>query len=116
MKKTIIILLIVFPLILTSFGFAKSGKRIPIPKITMNEACNMATDYLNNKETNLIDSNIFKAMDYILTTAKYTNYINNKIEKSWSWVITFIHPEQNDHSVVYKITDDKEVVFLYATE
>jgi len=49
-------------------------------------------------------------------SADYTNYFNETYEKEWAWEIKFIHPVQNDHSVVYKITNDKQIIFLYASE
>jgi len=52
----------------------------------------------------------------ILISAIYTNYFQEKYQNEWAWRIDFTHPVQNDHSVVYKVTNQKQVIFLYATE
>ena len=49
-------------------------------------------------------------------SAKYTNYIDEETQEEWCWVITFRHPVQNDHSVVYKVMNNKEIILLYMSE
>ena len=48
-------------------------------------------------------------------SASYTNYFQERYEKESAWRIEFTHPVQNDHSVVYKVTNQKQLIFLYAT-
>ena len=97
-------------------ALAKSGSQIPEPGISLTEAVNLASDYFYNRETRIIDGEEFKKTDYILSQAVYTNYFREAYEKEWAWKITFVHPGQNDHSVVYKVTADKQVNFLYGSE
>lgn len=112
-RKLIIIL---FLLAIPSGLFAKSGPSIPTPKLSITEAISVANKYFYNKETRLKDSDSFKKSEYIIISAEYANYFKETRQKEWAWKITFIHPVQTDHSVVYKVTDDKQVIFLYASE
>ena len=116
MKNIIFVISFFLILNITTSDFSDAGPPIPIPKISINEACSIAMNYFYSKENRFIDPKYFKGKDYILISANYTNHFNDKFEKIWAWKIVFVHPVQNDHSVAYKITDDKKVVFLYATE
>jgi len=73
--------------------FADAGPAIPVPEILVAEGV---------KETRDIDGNVIRKDEYILISATYTNYFQEKYEEEWAWRIEFIHPVQNDHSVVYK--------------
>lgn len=116
MKKILPLIVILFILSICSNAFAKAGPPIPVPAISMSEAIDIAVEYFYNKEIGVIDGDYFKVEDYILISSQYTNYINEEYQKEWAWVITFIHPVQNDHSVVYKVTNNKEIILLYASE
>jgi len=95
--------------------FAKSGPPIPVPRLSISEAVDIAQQYFYNKEARIADRDYFKISDYILISAEYTNRFEESKEKEWAWKIIFIHPVQNDHSVVYKVTDDKQIIFLYGS-
>jgi len=116
MYKISTLILILSILFLFGNGLAKSGSPIPVPKVSISEAIDIATKYFYNKETRVIDGDCFKVKDYILISAQYTNYFNEKYEKEWAWKIEFVHPVQNDHSLLYKVRNNKEIIFLYATE
>ncbi len=116
MKKNIFLISFLLLMGITTSVLSDAGAPITIPKVSINDACSIAMNYFNSKENRFIDPESFKRKDYILMSANYTKYFNDKIEKNWAWKIVFVHPVQNDHSVVYKITDDKNVIFLYATE
>jgi len=64
----------------------------------------------------MADEEDSKKYKYILISAIYTNYFQEKYESEWAWRIDFTHPAQNDHSVAYKVTNQKQAIFLYATE
>ena len=113
------LLLLTFLAGLISFyvlAFAKPGPVIPNPQITAAEAVNIAQDFFYSEETRIIDGETFKLEDYVLVLAQYTNDFNDKADNEWGWKIKFQHLAQNDHSLVYKISDDGKVIFLYATE
>lgn len=116
MKKISGIILILSIMFVFSTGWAKSGTPIPVPGLSISEAVKIAQEYFYKKETRVIDGEHFKVKDYILISAQYTNYFNEKYEKEWAWKIEFVHPVQNDHSVIYKVRNNKEIIFLYATE
>jgi len=96
--------------------FAKSGPPIPVPKLSIEEAVSLASEYFYTKETRIRGQEYFKKSDYILISAEYTNRLKDKAGHEWAWKIKFVHPEQNDHSVVYKVTDEGEVIYLYGSE
>ena len=96
--------------------FSSAGPPIPAPKVSIDEACSIAIDYFYAKEDRFIDPELFKGKDYVLVSVNWTNRFSGKFEKDWAWSIVFVHLKQNDHSVIYKVTNDKEVVFLFATE
>ena len=116
MYKILTFILILFSLFLFGNALAKSASPIPVPKVSISEAVEIAKEYFYNKETRVIDGDYFKVKDYILISAQYTNYFNEKYEKEWAWKIKFVHPVQNDHSLLYKVRNNKEIIFLYATE
>ena len=96
--------------------FAKAGPAIPAPKLSIIEAASIASEYFYHKETRVRGEDYFKKADYILISAVYTNRFKETPEEEWGWKIMFIHPVQNDHSVVYKVADNREVIFLYGSE
>lgn len=116
MKRILPLIVTLLILFIYSDAFAKAGPPIPVPGISISEAIDIAEEYFYNKETRMVDSDYFKVEDYILISAQYTNYIDEEYQKDWSWIIKFIHPVQNDHSVVYKVTNDKEIILLYVSE
>lgn len=115
MKKNLPLSLL-FCLCLTVLVAAKAGPEIPVPHVTAREAIELAENYFYSSETRNIDRNVIKNKEYILICAIYTNTFNKGEEKEWGWKITFIHPQYNDHSVDYKVTNDRKLVFLRATE
>ena len=116
MKKNVTLIVLLFILLTWSNVFAKSSPPIPVPEISISEAIDIAEEYFYNKETRVVDSDYFKVENYILISAQYTNYIDEEYQEDWYWIIKFIHPIQNDHSVVYKVTNDKEIILLYVSE
>ncbi len=112
-RKIIIFLcLFIIPVVI----FAKSGPPIPVPKLSISEAVDMAGRYLCDSEYRLKDTDLFPKSEYIVISAEYTNYFKQGYQKEWAWKIKFIHPVQNDHSVIYKVTNDREVMFVGASE
>ena len=116
MRILIAFIVLINTFFMSSFVIAKSGPSIPISKISATEAINIAKSYFYNQENRAINTDHYKIADYILISVSYTNYFNGAYEKEWAWKIKFVHPIQNDHSVVYKVTNDKQLIFLYATE
>ena len=97
-------------------AWSKSGSPIPVPKVTVTEAIELATKYFLEKETRAVDTKDFKKSEYTLTLAQYTSRFGGKRQKTWAWKIRFVHPVANDHSVEYKVTGDRKVIFLGASE
>ena len=116
MRKLFQLIILVGVVFIPAFAFAKSGPAIPNPQITAVEAINIAQDFFYNKETRVIDGEEFKLKDYVLISAQYTNDFGDRFDKEWGWKIKFQHLVQNDHSLLYKITNDRKVIFLYASE
>lgn len=115
--RNILRVIVILLTALVPFGaYTDAGPPIPVPEISLTGAVESARDYFVVKETRNIDGEDFKKDEYILISAGYTNYFQEKYEKEWAWRIEFIHPVQNDHSVVYKVTNQQRVIFLYATE
>lgn len=111
------LMILVFLLIIPSGIFAKSGPPIPVPKLSISEAASLASSYFYNQETRVRDQEYFKKSEYIIVAIEYTNdFTQTPEDKEWAWKIMFIHPAQNDHHIVYKVTNDKQVVFLYGSE
>ncbi len=111
-RKIIIFLcLFIIPVVI----LAKSGPPIPVPKLSISEAIDMAGRYLCDSEYRLKDTDLFPKSEYIIISAEYTNYSNQEYQKDWFWKIKFVHPVQNDHSIIYKVTNDKKVVFISAS-
>lgn len=96
--------------------WSKSGSPIPLPKVKVTEAIELATKHFLDKETRVFDTKEFKKSEYILTLAQYTSSFGGKRGKTWAWKIRFVHPVANDHSVEYKVTGDRKVVFLGGSE
>jgi len=111
-KIAVLLTLLIVPV----YAFAKSGPAIPAPKLSISEAASVAGKYFYEKETRAYDSSFFKKSEYIIVSAEYTNYFGGKHQPEWAWKIRFIHPVQNDHSVTYKVTNDRQVIFLNASE
>lgn len=116
MRKFLQLIILVGGVFISALVFAKSGPPIPAPQVTAIEAITIAQDFFYNKEIRIIDGGIFKLKDYVLISAQYTNDFNNHADEEWGWRIKFQHPIQNDHSLLYKITNDRKIVFLYASE
>tara|TARA_Y100000031_G_scaffold72626_1_gene80216 strand:- start:456 stop:806 length:351 start_codon:yes stop_codon:yes gene_type:complete len=116
MKHMLIIILIILTFSTPLNISAKAGQPIPQPKILIIEAIEITKEHFYNEETQLLDGDYFKIADYILISAQYTNCFNEKYQEEWAWKIKFVHPIQNDHSVVYKVTNNKEIIFLYGSE
>ena len=116
MKKLLLVSVLSGSIFFPTFALAKSGPAIPNPQITAIEAVNIAQDFFYSEETRIIDGETFKLEDYVLVLAQYTNDFNGKAGNEWGWKIKFQHLVQNDHSLVYKISNDGKVIFLYATE
>lgn len=116
MKNILRVFSILFTSLVPFSAIADAGPPIPVPEISLTEAVELTKDYFVSKETRNIDGKDFKKNEYILISAIYSNYFQEKYEKEWAWRIKFTHPVQNDHSVVYKVTNQKQVIFIYATE
>ncbi|MFC1743530.1 hypothetical protein ACFL35_05995 [Candidatus Riflebacteria bacterium] len=108
-----VILMLVFA---TTFTIAKSGSPIPVPRISIIEAISLATGYFRSGKTKLIDPEYAKIEEYILISAQYTKRFDNNLTNNWAWKIRFVHPVINDHSVTYKVTDDRKIVEISVTE
>ncbi|MBP7216381.1 MAG: hypothetical protein KBA46_03745 [Candidatus Omnitrophica bacterium] len=93
----------------------KSGNPIPASRISIIEAITIAQAHFS-EETRLIDQDYVKKSEYVLVCAEYTNRFNEDIEPVWAWKIRFVHPIYNDHSLVYKVTNDRQVIFIAASE
>ncbi len=103
-------------LLVSTAARPKAGPPIPVPKVSVTEAIELATKHFLNKESRVIDAGTFKKSEYILTLAQYTSRFGGKRQKTWAWKIRFVHPVANDHSVEYKVTGDRKVIFLQASE
>jgi hypothetical protein len=101
-------------LVLLSAGAAwsKAGAPIPVPEVKIAEAIELATKYFLDKETRVFDAKEFKKSEYIITLVQYTR----GFKKAWAWKIRFVHPVANDHSVEYRVTADRKVVYLGGSE
>jgi len=110
MNRILVLSAVVFFMAAASAA-SKSGAPIPVPKVKITEAIELATSYFLDKETRAIDTKEFKKSEYIITLVQYTGG-----RGGWAWKIRFVHPIANDHSVEYKVTGGKEVVFLGASE
>ena len=97
-------------------AWSKAGPPIPVPKIEAGEAIKLARDYFLHKEDRVVDRGNFKKSEYILISVEYTRRFGGKRCKAWAWKVRFVHPVANDHSVEYKVTGDRKVVFLGASE
>jgi hypothetical protein len=96
--------------------WSKAGPAIPLPQVKVAEAIELATKYFLDKETRVFDIKEFKKSEYILTLAQYTRSFGEKRGNTWAWKIRFVHPVANDHSVEYKVTGDRKVVYLGGSE
>lgn len=97
-------------------AWSKAGPPIPVPDVKAAEAIELANKHFLEKETRAVDTEVFDKSDYILVLARYTNLFDGKRGKTWAWQIRFVHPVQNDHAVEYKVTGDRKVIFLSASE
>ena len=113
MKKLILVL---FLICIATNVFAKAGLEMPTPKISATEAITLASNYFYDGKTEVIDGNDFKIEEYILISAEYTNDFNSENQKEWAWKIIFVHPLANDHTITYKITNDKNITEIYISE
>ncbi len=113
---TLAIAVLLAVLFSTGASWSKAGSPIPVPKVTATAAIKLATRHFLDKETRAVDTGDYKKSEYILTLAQYTNRFGEKSQKTWAWKIRFVHPVANDHSVEYKVTSDRKVIFLQASE
>lgn len=116
MRRFLLLITLVVVVFTSTVVLAKSSSPILNPQISAIEAIIIAQEFFYNKETRIIDGETFKLKDYVLISARYTNNFDDKTDKEWGWKIEFLHPVQNDHSLLYKITNDKKVIFLHASE
>ena len=110
MKRILILSVVVFSLAAAGAA-SKSGAPIPVPKVKITDAIELATSYFLNKETRAIDTGEFKKSEYIITLVQYT-----RGSGGWAWKIRFVHPVANDHSVEYRVTGDRKVIFVGGSE
>lgn len=110
MKRMLLLSAVVFSMAAAGAA-SKSGAPIPVPKVNITEAIDLATKYFLNKESRAIDTKEFKKSEYIITLVQYTRGFGG-----WAWKIRFVHPVANDHSVEYRVAGDRKVVFLGASE
>ena len=113
-RKAIIALLCL--LIIPAAILAKSGAAIPIPRVQISEAIDIAGKYFYGSESRIKDADYFPKSEYVIISAEYSNYFYQIRQKDWAWKIKFVHPAQNDHSVIYKVTNDRKVIFIGASE
>jgi len=116
MKNYLFFFITASGLLLPASALSNAGPPIPVPQISIVEACTVAMDYFYVKETHLIDPEQVRAQEYIIFSANYTNQFPDNPENEWAWKIVFVHPVHNDHSVAYKITIDKKIILLHTTE
>jgi hypothetical protein len=62
----------------------------------------------------LLDSEYFKAREYILTALVYKKTEANR--EDWIWKITFTHPVANDHVISYIVDDKGKIIVDAVTE
>ncbi|MFC1703319.1 hypothetical protein ACFL1E_00855 [Candidatus Omnitrophota bacterium] len=87
---------------------------IPKPKVSINEAIDLASEYFYKIES-FPDDDFFKKKDFILTLARYTHYYDDDFHSEGAWFIAFVHPVGTDITYTYKISNDKKVVLVEHT-
>ena len=125
-----LIMIIIFGLIMYSYSFCSSGPPIPPPKVSITEACKLASDHFYSDKVEVPEGGSIKKEDYFLISAQYTSefdrpglvsrdypndYDFETRQEEWVWKITFIHPIQNSQTVTYKVTDDRDVLVIFHT-
>lgn len=104
------LIVLFFTLLTSQFVLAKSGEKIPIPIVSYHEAHDLAFNELLTEKNN-IDPRYAPAKEYIVYSIKYQN-----LNRKWLWVIKFIHPRVNDHTVIYHVDQNKVITLYSATE
>ena len=94
---------------------ADAGPAIPVPDIRVEEAICLSRDYFLNQWENPYERTSLDLEDFIIQQVIYTNYyrtgeqIDQEIQEQWVWLITFIHPVANDHTLTFKIDSAGEI-------
>ncbi len=95
---------------ITGNAFAEAGPPIPLPKMSIIKAIEIATDYFHEKWRDSFKRANTRIEDFIITSVEWTNFFHNAYQKEWVWKITFVHPIQNDHKATYEITDRGDII------
>ncbi|KQC12954.1 MAG: hypothetical protein APR63_01660 [Desulfuromonas sp. SDB] len=104
-----------FLLSLVSVLQADAGPAIPLPEIRVEEAICLGRDYFLNQWDNPYERTSLDLKDFIIQQVIYTNYyrsgeqIDDEIQEQWIWLITFIHPVANDHTMTFQIDSAGEI-------
>jgi len=115
-------LIVVASLVLLAFtvfrGLAEAGSKppIPVPQVSIAEAVDLATKHLRSGKAPVIDAELAKPEEYIVTSAEYTCRFKDTKETGYAWKIHFVHPVHNDHSIIYRVTSDKKVLVIGGSE
>ena len=111
--------------LLPCLALAKAGPEIPRPAVPLSEAARtVETHFLNSYESKPRNADFerFKR-ECILTSATYTDtYSNGSFEDrpgdrdrklgEWSWIITIVHPRQNDHTWTFQLRRNGTIKLL----
>jgi hypothetical protein len=90
--------------------------RIPVPKVTISEAVDLVTKRLRSGEVKFIDAEVAKPSEYIVMSAEYTTRFDDKKETGWVWKVRIVHPVHNDHSIIFRVTNDEKVTAIGGSE
>ena len=103
--------LVIGTLLCSSHSFAISGPEIPKPDIKIEQAVALARAalVLDDKIPNW---DFAQKKDFILMRADYTDRVDGIRSESWAWEIVFIHPKANDHTIIYKVTNQGVVIHV----
>jgi hypothetical protein len=108
--------------LLSPFAVAKAGPEIPKPKATICEAVRTVENHFLNEFENGPDghSKEYKR-ECLVASASYTDIFRSNASTSvdlgeWSWIITIVHPRQNDHMWIFQFRSDGTLKLLKQTE
>lgn len=114
--------------LMSGCAFAEAGPPIPVPKIPITNAIELA-----RAELARFDSSGLKAKDMIVLSVEYATIANRsdmlhdwtlltkkayreKYEKLWYWKVIFIHPEANDLTERFSVSYDGKALYSGGTE
>jgi hypothetical protein len=121
LRLAIIAVLVLLP----SLALAKTGPEIPRPETPLPDAVRQVeAHFLNTVESEPRNSDFerFKRECIVLRTAYTDTYSDGSFEErpgdrdvklgEWSWVVTIVHPRQNDHTWVFQLRRDGTITLL----